>query len=74
MLVEFRSTEAGNDIHCNICIIGAGAAGITPAGSLIDSGIQACLHESGGRREYSLSDHGIYAADLDDTGVGAATG
>lgn len=48
MFVDFRSPEAPQDIHCDLCIIGAGAAGITLACALIDSGIQVCLLESGG--------------------------
>jgi len=38
-----------NKVHsCDICIIGAGAAGITLARALKDSSIQICLLESGG--------------------------
>ena len=48
MFVDFRAPEAPQDIRCDLCIIGAGAAGITLACALIDSGIQVCLLESGG--------------------------
>ena len=48
MFVDFRSPEAPQDIHCDLCIIGAGAAGITLAYALADTGIQVCLLESGG--------------------------
>lgn len=48
MLLDFRTLESGSPINCDICIIGAGAAGITLACSLIDSGIRVCLLESGG--------------------------
>lgn len=48
VLLDFRTLESGSPINCDICIIGAGAAGITLACSLIDSGIRVCLLESGG--------------------------
>jgi len=48
VFVDFRSPETPQDIQCDLCIIGAGAAGITLACALIDTGIQVCLLESGG--------------------------
>jgi len=48
MYIDFRSLESGVQIQTGICIIGAGAAGISLARSLIDSGIDVCLLESGG--------------------------
>jgi len=65
VLVDFRTSEAGSDISCDICIIGAGAAGITLACSLIDSGIQVCLLESGGL-DFSPDIQSLY----DGVGVG----
>lgn len=59
VLVDFRTDEAGSDISCDVCIIGAGAAGITLACALIDSGIQVCLLESGGL-EYSPDIQSLY--------------
>ena len=60
MFVDFRTTDAATVIRCDICIIGGGAAGITLAQALIDSGIQVCLLESGGFEQspdiQSLSD------------------
>ncbi len=48
MFFDFRELEAERDIEADLCIIGAGAAGITLARSLIGSKIQVCLLESGG--------------------------
>ncbi|MGH2349161.1 MAG: FAD-dependent oxidoreductase, partial [bacterium] len=48
MFVDFREPEAERDIEADLCIIGAGAAGITLARSLIGSKIRVCLLESGG--------------------------
>lgn len=48
MFLDFREFEAERDIEADLCIIGAGAAGITLARSLIGSRIQVCLLESGG--------------------------
>lgn len=59
MLVDFRTDEAGRDISCDICIIGAGAAGITLGCSLVDSGFQVCLLESGGL-EFSPDIQSLY--------------
>jgi len=48
MLIDFRTLASGKEIKADICIIGAGAAGISLSRSLIDSGIDVCLLESGG--------------------------
>lgn len=48
MFLDFRQLEAGKIIETDICIIGAGAAGITLAYSFIGSNIGVCLLESGG--------------------------
>ncbi len=39
MLIDFRSPEVATEIRCDICIVGAGAAGITLALALADSGL-----------------------------------
>lgn len=59
MLVDFQSSDFENSVHCDVCIIGAGAAGITLAYSMIDSGIQVCLLESGGL-EYTEEIQSLY--------------
>lgn len=48
MILDFRRLEHGQEIAADICIIGAGAAGISLARSLIGSGLQVCVLESGG--------------------------
>lgn len=48
MLLDFLDFENGRQIDCDVCIVGAGAAGITLASSLIGTGIKVCLLESGG--------------------------
>lgn len=48
MIIDFRQLEDGAETACDICIIGAGAAGISLARSLIDSKLQVCVLESGG--------------------------
>ena len=48
MLRDARELEAGIVIECDLCVVGAGAAGITIARALANTGIRLCLVESGG--------------------------
>ncbi len=48
MFVDFRSLDTSHDISADVCIIGAGAAGIAIARSFINTGMEVCLLESGG--------------------------
>jgi choline dehydrogenase-like flavoprotein len=48
MLDDARRLPAGCSISCDICIVGAGAAGITSAHELKDSGMDIVLLEAGG--------------------------
>ena len=48
MLLDFRQQDVNKEIKADLCVIGAGAAGITIAHALINSGIEVCLLESGG--------------------------
>ena len=48
MLLDFRSAESGSEIECDVCVIGAGAAGITLARELAGGRLSVCLLESGG--------------------------
>ena len=48
MLIDFKNSKSATTIEADICIIGAGAAGITLAHSLLSSGLNVCLLESGG--------------------------
>jgi choline dehydrogenase-like flavoprotein len=47
VFVDFRNPEVPTEIHCDICIVGAGAAGITLALALADSGLDVHVLESG---------------------------
>lgn len=48
MLHDARTLSEGDNLDSDVCIIGAGAAGITLAHELIGSGARVCLLESGG--------------------------
>ena len=48
MLIDTEQVDAGQVVRSDLCIIGAGAAGITIARRLIPEGWRICLLESGG--------------------------
>jgi len=48
MFMDCRNADNGSEINADVAIIGAGAAGITLAMELADSGLQVALIESGG--------------------------
>ncbi|MFQ5417227.1 MAG: GMC oxidoreductase [Myxococcota bacterium] len=48
MLIDFRAVPADTRIEADVCVIGAGAAGITLALELHASNLEVCLLESGG--------------------------
>jgi choline dehydrogenase-like flavoprotein len=48
MFIDARSIDDGADIDCDVCIVGAGPAGITIARELDAGGARVCLLESGG--------------------------
>ncbi len=50
MYIDARKLDDGSIIESELCIIGAGAAGITLARRFIASGLRVCLLESGGLR------------------------
>ncbi len=48
MIEEASTVRAGATVHCDLCVIGAGAAGIAIADALQGSGLGVVLLESGG--------------------------
>ena len=48
LIIDARKLPANHTIQADICIIGAGVAGITLAKELMGSGLDICLLESGG--------------------------
>lgn len=48
MLIDFRDASAQRAYQADVCVIGAGAAGITVARNLAARGIHVCLLEAGG--------------------------
>lgn len=50
MILDAHTIPTGSVLNADICIVGAGAAGITLALALMDSGLDVVLLESGGPR------------------------
>ncbi len=48
MLLDARNVPNGTTIEADVCVVGAGAAGITIARELIGHRVEVCLLESGG--------------------------
>src|SRR5262245_6018531 len=48
MLIDARTLPSGTRIEADVCIVGAGAAGITIARELARSALRVCVLESGG--------------------------
>lgn len=66
MIGDFRRREDDGDVATDVCIVGAGAAGISLASSLADSPLRCCVLESGG----ASFDADIQSlADLEKTGI-----
>jgi choline dehydrogenase-like flavoprotein len=62
MFIDLRAVPDGTDITGEICIVGAGAAGITLARELAGSGLACVLLESGGM-EFDSQTQELYAGD-----------
>src|SRR6202158_1720029 len=62
MLIDGRRIPDGEQIDADICVIGAGAAGITICNELKQSGFQVLLLEAGGRR-HDKAVQAIYAGE-----------
>lgn len=56
MLIDFRSYKSGAQIDTDICIIGAGAAGIAIAREFLGSDVRVTLLESGGMEPEPATD------------------
>jgi len=50
MLIDARTLPDHTDIAADVCIVGAGTAGITLANELVGQGVEVALLESGGRK------------------------
>ncbi|HET6521144.1 MAG TPA: GMC family oxidoreductase [Geminicoccaceae bacterium] len=67
MMLDARALPDGHRVHADGCVIGAGAAGITLAHELRDSGLKVALMEAGGRR-FDAASQGLYEGEVaDDT-------
>ncbi len=63
MILDAAAAPLGGELRCDVCIIGAGAAGITLASELAGSSLDVVLLESGGRtREVDTQD--LYRGEL----------
>jgi choline dehydrogenase-like flavoprotein len=60
MLIDARSVDDGATLECDLCVVGAGPAGISLVDRLRDSGLSICLLEGGGL-EPDLSAQRLYA-------------
>src|SRR5579871_6902486 len=60
MFVDARSLPDGTIIDADLCIVGAGAAGITIARQFVSSGLRVALVEGGGTEIEAVSQN-LYA-------------
>jgi choline dehydrogenase-like flavoprotein len=65
MIIDARELPNGQPLQADICIIGAGAAGIAVSLALIDSGLEILLIESGGLSE-EADTQALYAGTVTD--------
>lgn len=63
MIVDLNSMSPDTHLNADICIVGAGAAGITLALELIDSGLEVLLLESGGF-DFNQSTQNLYSGEI----------
>ena len=59
MLIDARTVPDGETLDHDICIIGAGAAGLTIARQLVGRGLKVCIAESGGL-EFDAETQALY--------------
>lgn len=62
MFVDAREVDTGTTLPCDICVIGAGAAGITLARKLSGRGMQVIVLESGGETQDAAT-QGLYVGE-----------
>lgn len=67
MIVDAIELEEGTRLQADVCVVGAGAAGITLALDLARAGQTVCLLESGGLTE-ELETQGLYEGEM--AGIG----
>lgn len=65
MLIDLRELAASQDWSADVCIVGAGAAGITLALQLMDSGLEVVLLESGGLKPEAMT-QSLYSGSVTD--------
>ncbi|MBB4070369.1 choline dehydrogenase-like flavoprotein [Salinibacter ruber] len=58
MHLDARDIEQGHTLGCDVCLVGAGAAGITIARKLTGSSVEVCLLEQGGLEPSREADTG----------------
>jgi choline dehydrogenase-like flavoprotein len=66
-IIDGREIETGAVLKCDVCVIGAGAAGIGLALELMQTPLSVILLESGGRRLDPQTQH-LYDGEVADTG------
>lgn len=64
MIIDTQHLESGRVVRSDVCIVGAGAAGITIARELSSRGLSACLLESGGLK-FDDDHQSLYEGRLD---------
>ena len=63
MFTSLEALENGQTLKCDVCIMGAGAAGITLALELENSGLDVCMFEGGGFEAPAFADTHPYVGE-----------